>query len=273
MTEYRVRFEAFDGPLDLLLHLVRKQEVSIYDIDLARVASEFVAYLNAAKELDIDGAGDFLVMAATLVYLKSRELLPEDLKSATAAEDDDGEDPRWELIRRLVEYKKFKDAAQELQGLESRWADVFERRAAQPQATHETGPRRGEVSVFQLIEAVNQILKRFDARHQADLTISPDAFSVSEKIETIRKTLLVRPLIRFSELFLGARVRAEIVATFLAILELTRLRQISINQAEDFGDIEVAAAPLTADAAPLPPWPDELPDATPLASDHPSAEA
>ena len=110
MGEYKVKFEVFEGPLDLLLYLVKKEEVDIYEVNLTRLATQFLEYIEVMRLLDLDIAGEFLVMAATLMYLKSRELLPVDQQAATEGEDE-GADPRWELIRQLVEYKKFKDAA------------------------------------------------------------------------------------------------------------------------------------------------------------------
>ncbi len=119
MSEYTVKFEVFEGPLDLLLYLIKKEEVDIYDVNLTQLATQFIEYIEVMRLLDLDIAGEFLVMASTLMYIKSRELLPLDHQVETEGEDD-GEDPRWELIRQLVEYKKFKDAAAQLQHLESR---------------------------------------------------------------------------------------------------------------------------------------------------------
>ena len=113
MSEYKVKFEVFEGPLDLLLYLIKKQEVDIYEVNLTALASRFIEYIEVMRQLDLDIAGEFLVMASTLMYIKSRELLPVDQQVAVEDEDD-GEDPRWELIRQLVEYKKFKDAAARL---------------------------------------------------------------------------------------------------------------------------------------------------------------
>src|SRR5512142_2221793 len=127
MSEYKVKFEVFEGPLDLLLYLIRKEEVDIYEVNLTTLATQFIEYIDTMRLLDLEVAGEFLVMAATLMYIKSRELLPVDQQVA-AQEEEDGEDPRWELIRQLVEYKKFKDAAAQLQVLEARQESVFPRR-------------------------------------------------------------------------------------------------------------------------------------------------
>src|SRR5881397_2864254 len=119
MAEYKVKFEVFEGPLDLLLYLIKKEEVDIYEVNLTGLAEQFIEYIDTMRLLDLEIAGEFLVMAATLMYIKSRELLPVDQRAETEGEDE-GEDPRWELIRQLVEYKKFKDAAAQLQVLEAR---------------------------------------------------------------------------------------------------------------------------------------------------------
>src|SRR6266850_1030346 len=126
MAEYKVKFEVFEGPLDLLLYLIKKEEVDIYEVNLTRLAQQFIEYIETMRLLDLEIAGEFLVMAATLMYIKSRELLPVDQQAQVEGEDE-GEDPRWELIRQLVEYKKFKDAASQLAVMESRQDDIFPR--------------------------------------------------------------------------------------------------------------------------------------------------
>src|ERR1700688_3242592 len=124
MADYKVKFEVFEGPLDLLLYLIRRDEVDIYEVNLTRLATQFIEYIVTMRLLDLEVAGEFLVMAATLMYIKSRELLPVDQQVQGEGEGD-GEDPRWELIRQLVEYKKFKDAASRLALMEARQEDVF----------------------------------------------------------------------------------------------------------------------------------------------------
>src|SRR3954468_13925574 len=161
MAENKVQLEIFEGPLDLLLYLVKKEEVDIYEVNLTRIATQFIEYVELMKELDLDIAGEFLVMAATLMYIKSRELLPKN-QQVEAPEEDDEEDPRWELIRQLVEYKKFKDAAAQLQQLEERQENVYPREAPKP--VFETEAQKPDVSIFDLINAVNTILKRVAQR-------------------------------------------------------------------------------------------------------------
>jgi segregation and condensation protein A len=264
MPEYKVQFPVFEGPLDLLLYLVKKQEVDIYDVNLTQLATEFVAYLDQLRELDLDVAGEFLVMAATLMFIKSKELLPVDQQVVVEGEEGEEDDPRWELIRQLVEYKKFKDAATQLQHLEAQQENTFARRPQKLEFEPASPALKPEVSLFDLINAVSVVLKRFSARDDAR-DIFQDKWTVSEKIESIRQRILGKPVMRFSELFESATSRTEVVVTFLAMLELIRLRVLAVVQPEPFAEIEIrqappppppgadAAAPATATAEAAPP--------------------
>jgi segregation and condensation protein A len=246
MAEYKVKFEVFEGPLDLLLYLIKKEEVDIYEVNLTRLATQFIEYIETMRLLDLEIAGEFLVMAATLMHIKSRELLPVDQRAETEGEEE-GEDPRWELIRQLVEYKKFKDAAAQLEGLEARQEDVFPRMPSRPEFAPES-PTRPDVSLFDLVNAVNVVLKRFS--QQTDLRdIFEDKWTVSEKIEYLLKALRERLSLKFSELFEGVTSRSEVVVTFLALLELIRLKQLTALQREPFGEIEICRAEPVAAAA------------------------
>jgi len=259
MSEYKVKFEVFEGPLDLLLYLIKKEEVDIYEVNLTRLATQFIEYIETLRLLDLEIAGEFLVMAATLMFIKSRELLPVDQQVQVEGEEE-GEDPRWELIRQLVEYKKFKDAAAQLQVLEAQQENVFPRRPGRPEFTSEIPAPRPEVSLFDLINAVNSVLKRLDQREVAR-EIFEDKWTVSAKIEQLMQSLAGRPRLKFSELFEGATSRSEVVCTFLALLELIRLKQLTAVQESAFGEIEIcraqpaAGAPTPAtesETAPLP---------------------
>jgi len=254
MAEYKVQFEVFEGPLDLLLYLIKKEEVDIYEVNLTKLATQFIEYIDTMRLLDLEIAGEFVVMAATLMYIKSRELLPVEQQAQVEGEEE-GEDPRWELIRQLVEYKKFKDAAAQLQALESRQEHIFPRVPGKLDLTEpEAQPAKPEVSIFDLLNAVNTVLKRIEKREGDTREIFEDKWSVSEKIESILKTIGERGPIRFSELFETAASRSEVVCTFLALLELIRLKQLACAQPEAFGDIEISrAVNLTAEsvAAPL----------------------
>jgi segregation and condensation protein A len=247
MPEYKVKFEVFEGPLDLLLYLIKKEEVDIYQVNLTRLATQFIEYIETMRLLDLEIAGEFLVMASTLMYIKSRELLPVDQQVVTEGEDD-GEDPRWELIRQLVEYKKFKDAAAQLQTLEARQEAIFPRLPVKLEFGPEA-PARGEASIFDLVNAVNVILKRFNEPKDTR-DIFEDKWSVSEKLEYLMRSIRERPRLRFGELFVGVTSRSEVVVTFLALLELIRLKQLMAVQGEAFGEIEICRAePVTAPAA------------------------
>jgi segregation and condensation protein A len=240
MADYKVKFEVFEGPLDLLLYLIKKQEVDIYEVNLTALATQFIEYIDTMRLLDLEIAGEFLVMAATLMYIKSRELLPVDQQVQPEGEED-GDDPRWELIRQLVEYKKFKDAAVRLQVLESRQEDVFPRAPGRLEFAKENSART-EASIFDLVSAVNVVLQRFGQREDPG-AIFEDKWSVSEKIQHLLRILGERPAVKFWELFAGAASRSEVVVTFLAMLELIRLKQLLAVQSEAFGEIEICRGP------------------------------
>ena len=241
MSDYKVQFEVFEGPLDLLLYLIKKEEVDIYEVNLTQLATRFIEYIETMRLLDLEIAGEFLVMAATLMYIKSRELLPKDQQVQTDGEDD-GEDPRWELIRQLVEYKKFKDAAAKLQELETRQEGIYPRLPAKLEFERDPTAKKAEASIFDLVNAVSTILKRFSEKE--DLReIFEDKWSVSEKIELLRRNISARPRLKFSELFENATSRTEVVVTFLAMLELIRLKVLVALQSEQFGDIELGRGP------------------------------
>lgn len=236
MPEYKVQFEVFEGPLDLLLYLIKKEEVDIYEVNLTQLASKFIEYIETMRLLDLDIAGEFVVMAATLMYIKSRELLPKD-QQVEAEGEEDGEDPRWELIRQLVEYKKFKDAAAKLQEMETRQEGIFPRMPPKLEFERDTTTKT-EASIFDLVNAVSNILKRF-AEKEDLRDIFEDKWSVSEKIELLRRRITSAPRMKFSELFADATSRTEVVVTFLAMLELIRLKVLVALQPEEFGDIEL----------------------------------
>jgi segregation and condensation protein A len=240
MGEYKVQFEVFQGPLDLLLYLIKKEEVDIYQVNLTRLATQFIEYIDLMRLLDLEIAGEFLVMASTLMYIKSRELLPRDLQPETVDEDE-GEDPRWELIRQLVAYKKFKDAAVHLQARELEQENTFPRLPVRETAPAPARAPRPEASIFDLLNAVNEVLKRVSQRE--DLReIFEDKWSVSEKIEVLIKLIAERSPLKFSDLFHAATSRSEVVCTFLALLELIRLKQLVCAQPHDFGTIEIMPA-------------------------------
>jgi len=236
-SDYKVKLEVFEGPLDLLLYLIKQDEIDIYDISIERITRQYLEYLQAFKELNIELAGDFIVMAANLIYLKSRSLLPVDQQPPE--EDTDEDDPRWDLIRQLIEYKKFKEAAEELHQRELEQERIFAREGG-PSPTAQESLRLGEVGIFQLINAFHAVIKKIEARQDVQ-EIFGERFSVSEKIETILRRVAAGS-IRFSDLFGAAVSRIEVVVTFLALLELIRLKQVRAIQKNIFEEIEIAAA-------------------------------
>src|SRR5437588_13098822 len=221
-TDYKVKLEVFEGPLDLLLYLIKKDEIDIYDIPIERITKQYLAYLDAFHILDLDTAGDFIVMAANLIYIKSRSLLPKDQQppEETAEEDD----PRWELVRQLIEYKKFKDAAAQLGDRAREQENIFGRGG--PLDLPTVRPLLlGEVGIFQLINAFQNVIKRVEARAELQ-EILGENYTVSDKIETILARVSEGGALKFSELFAEMASRIEIVVTFLALVELIRLKQV-----------------------------------------------
>jgi segregation and condensation protein A len=238
-TDYKVKLEIFEGPLDLLLYLIKQDEIDIYEISLERITSQYLEYLQAFKELNIDIAGEFVVMAANLIYLKSRSLLPADQQPPD--EDAEEDDPRWDLIRQLIEYKKFKEAAALLHTRALEQERIFARSGTGPGAIATVPLPLGEVGIFQLINALQTVIRRVEARE--DLReIFGEHFTVSDKIDSILRRVSDGLPLKFSELFAAMASRVEIVVTFLALLELIRLKQVRITQTNPFDEIEIASA-------------------------------
>src|ERR1700744_1262020 len=203
--EYKVKLEVFEGPLDLLLYLIKKDEVDIYDISLERITGQYLEFMDAFKALDLDLAGEFVVMAANLIYLKSRALLPASVQPPD--EEAEEEDPRWDLIRQLVEYKKFKDAAAQLSQRELEQSNLFARMAESPEAAQPERPL-GDVSVFDLINAFNNVLKRIATKGEDLREIFEENFTVSDKIDLIMKMTTSDVPLKFTELFASAASRS-----------------------------------------------------------------
>ncbi len=233
--DYKVKLEVFEGPLDLLLYLIKRDEIDIYDIPIEHITRQYLEYLDAFKVLDLDVAGEFVVMAANLIYIKSRSLLP--VHQQPPEEGAEEEDPRLELVRQLLEYKKFKDAAAHLGEREAVQSALYTRL---PEAPELTGERpMAEVSIFDLINAFQKVLKKVNQKE--DLReIFEESFTVSEKIDFVLKMTGSGSALRFTDLFTHVASRAEIVVTFLALLELIRLKQVRVTQAEPFAEIELA---------------------------------
>ncbi|MCP5538186.1 MAG: segregation/condensation protein A [Akkermansiaceae bacterium] len=242
-TDYKVRLDIFEGPLDLLLYLIKKDEVDIHTISIERITKQYLTYIDTFKMLNIDLASEFIVMAANLMYIKSRTLLP---KSVMPPEEDiEEDDPRWELIRQLIEYKKFKDAAGFLSRKETEQENFFahmpEKTAPPVEDADEPLP---DVNIFDLIRAFQNVLKRFE--ESTDLgDIVDDRFTVSDKIEYLLGAMAPGASIKFTALFLAATSKAEVIVTFLAVLELMKMNQFRIRQDTILGEIEVQRKEVT----------------------------
>ncbi len=239
MDNYNVRLPLFEGPLDLLLHLIKKSEVDIYDIPVAEIAEQYLGYIELMKELNLDVAGEFLVMAATLAQIKSRMLLPP--REGEEGEEE-GVDPRAELVQRLIEYKKFKEAAEDLGQREEFWREVFVR---QGKGRWEEGdePEQEELfnfGLFDLLDAFRRVVANMpkDSFHE----IGRDSVSITDKINQILDIVNEFRSVTFESLFEHDRTREQVVVSFLALLELVRLRAIRIMQVEEFGSIRIMRA-------------------------------
>lgn len=222
----------FDGPLDLLLHLIRQEQINIYDIPVARIANEYLRYLQIMQELDIAVAGDFLVMAATLIELKTRMLLPRDPFAAAEEEDD----PRKELVDQLLEYQKYKAAAQML------WSRATVERAVFKRAEIETDKNNPEVTVglFDLLKVFQEILTRH--KEEVLMEIEREEISMSEMLERLRNMVMSAGEVNLRVFFEQARSRRELVVAFLSVLELVRTTDVRLFQEQTFGDIVVRVA-------------------------------
>jgi segregation and condensation protein A len=236
-SDLKVKLEVFEGPLDLLLYLVKKDEVDIYDISIERITSQYLEYLEAFEVLHIEIAGEFLVMAANLLYIKSRTLLPKDQQMPD--EETEEEDPRWELIRQLIEYRKFKEAASHLRDQEELQAALFPRAVsldpAHAPVLDET-MMLGDVGIFDLINAFQKALKRLPVEEKPG-EIREETYTVTDRINHLMHRIDRGVSVRFEDLFGEATTRNELVVTFLALLELIRMKQFRVRQEDQFGEI------------------------------------
>ena len=232
---YRVKLGIFEGPLDLLLHLVKKNEVDLSDLPVAKITDQYLGYLELMQQLDLDVAGEYLVMAATLLHLKSRLLLPVD----ESAEDEEGEDPRAELARQLLEYQRFKEAAEMLAHRDLLERDVFAR-SAMPDDAEIEGEVLYDVSLGDLLDALQDVLKRAAPEVVHQVILEP--VSLRERLVAILDTLRERHAMLFTEAFPPGSTRLQILTTFLALLELVRTSMVHIQQEERFGPITMALA-------------------------------
>lgn len=231
---YKVKLDIFEGPLDLLLFLIRKNEIDIYDIPIVTIAQQYVEYLELMKALNLEIAGEFLVMAATLIHLKSRSLLPQQEDEAGAEE---GPDPLEELRRQLIEYQKYKDVAVVLREQDILEKDVFTRSFYEdPAVKGEEGPGIEELSLFDLLSALQHILKK-GGQNNALMEVTAEQISVKDKITWLLEMLKDKQNVTFESLFISLTSKMEIVSTFLALLELIKLQAVRVLQQMPFGTI------------------------------------
>jgi segregation and condensation protein A len=250
--DYKVDLEVFEGPLDLLLYLIRRDEVDIYDIPIEKITEQYMAYLNMMRLLDLNIAGEFIVMATTLMMIKSRMLLPVEQRHTEDEGEEEWVDPRLDLVRQLVEYKKFKDAANELSRRESLQAEAFGFGGEGPvfeKTEADAGQALGDIGLFDLLTAFQQVLARAPDLDFGDL--KPIRWSVPDKMRMIVSLTNEQGHVEFSTLFKKDSPRGEVIVTFLALLELIRMRQIQLQQNAPFHEILILP-PEHAPDTPLP---------------------
>ena len=227
-----IKLARFEGPLDLLLHLIKRDEIDIYDIPIAHITQQYLAYLEIMRALDLEVAGEFLVMAATLMRIKARMLLP----LPQSGEEEDEGDPREELVQRLVEYRTFKEAAGTLKDMESARRLVFER--GMVPGDEEMGPLPlAPATLFDLLDALNRIMSRLP--DPAVYEVQGEIYDVEDKMALIASTVAEHGEASFTDLLLRCRARTEMIVTFMALLELIKLGTILVVQSEAFGDIRI----------------------------------
>jgi segregation and condensation protein A len=256
---FRIQLPTFEGPLDLLLHLIKKHELDILDLPIAFVTERYLGYLQMMQELDLDVASEYLLMAATLAHIKSKMLLPPSpFEEAEEQEEAYVGDPRAELIRRLLEYQKYKAAADELGSRPLEGRDVFPRGMPAPEAE---GPAPlASFDLYKLLDAFQGILKRVQGR--VALEITPERITIQERISQITDVMRGKRTCTFEALFEGDRTRYEVVVTFLALLEMTKLRITRIYQSDPSAPLHVHFALLDADAPTMPPAAPDAPSPT-----------
>jgi segregation and condensation protein A len=239
-----IKIPVFEGPFDLLLHLIRENKIDIYDIPIALITGQYLQYIEMMKELNLEVAGDFLVMAATLIHIKSRMLLPPDEE----VPPDEQEDPRKELVERLIEYQKYKESAAEFRKREEEWLRVFHREPLTDEEEGESGELYlFDLSLFDLIDAFKKIL---DKAPPEIVSITKEALTVKDKISLIMEIIEGHEALRFEELFRDGITRVHLIITFVALLELIRLGLVRAYQEKAFGNIWIInAAGQTADSA------------------------
>jgi segregation and condensation protein A len=232
-----VKLAVYDGPLDLLIDLIKKNEMNVYDIPVAEITRQYLDYLKVMKQLDLEVAGEFIVMAATLIYIKSKMLLPTDRDE----EDGEGEDPRAELVRKLLEYQAFKEAAKELGLLQTERGKVFTRQITDyylgEMDPEDAGVDTFSANFFDLIVAFQNVLAKKEPKGEHE--VFEEVISIEEKMMQIQSYLAEKKRISFNEFFSERWTRNELIATFLAVLEIVRTRFAWVRQEKQFGEIVI----------------------------------
>lgn len=234
-SDYRIKLQVFEGPLDLLLFLIRKSELDIYDIPIESVTKQYIDALHAMQQLDLDVAGEFFVMAATLMEIKSRMLLPKGMHAVDLNADEEEIDPRWDLVHQLLQYKKFKEAAAKLGELATLKQDLMDRYVSSLSADAAERPLKS-VDRIELWNAFNLVLRRL-AEKLVVGEIHDEQVTVSDRMEYLLQRIKTEKSFIFTSLFPGPVTLRMLVATFLAVLELTRLKHLRLQQDEAFADI------------------------------------
>jgi len=239
--DYQVKLDSFTGPLDLLIHLIEKDEIDIYDIPIAKITEEYISYLATIEELDLDNISEFMLMALDLLQIKAALLLPE--SNVYSSEDDypeemgQGEDLQQELVERLVEYRKFKKAAQTLCEWENLQKNIYYR-SVQEEETEEFV--LGEISIDRLVAQLQKIMKKKEVKKDLTRVIILEEFTVEERMEQIERMVLASSVpIEFNQVFLQDKNRLAIITSFLALLELIKLKRIKVQQVDAFAPIRI----------------------------------
>ena len=233
---YQIKLEIFEGPMDLLLHLIKKHELDIYSIPIALITQQYLEYIELMKSLDIEIAGEFLVMASTLMHIKSKMMLPP----PENPEEEDGVDPQAELIRRLLEYKSFKDAAITFEDKEVLWSKIFTRHPeTSSDMSSDDEPLLFDFHLFDLLSALKDVMARAP---DSLFEVTTDTVSITEKISYVLTRLEAVDSVLFIDLFEESNTKPQIIATFLALLELIKTRVIKVFQIEQFGAIRIMKA-------------------------------
>jgi segregation and condensation protein A len=226
-----IRLEAFEGPLDLLLHLIKKEEVDIWNIPIAHITEQYLQYLQIMKDLNINVAGEWLMMAATLIYIKSRMLVPQEKTDEALAEE---EDPRNELVYQLLEHQKFKNAAEMLYTREEVENAIWNKL---PSEVLEESSEVIAVTLFDLLRAFHEVVQRFES--QRVLEVEQEEITIEQKIQDIRTRFLVHDKMLLSSFFAEARSKRHLIVIFLALLELVRLHEVCLYQKKAFEEIQI----------------------------------